>query len=127
GTRRQKICARCLSGLPDSRSIRIASRFLSRKGRSVTSGQSEHEVPDDVALNLRCACLDGVAARAQIAVRPDAFVDGVAVRGFELSVGTEQFLRDLLEPLVQLAPEDLLNRAFGPRDSGGADAAEGAH
>src|SRR5262245_14310649 len=82
---------------------------------------------DDVALDFRRARFNRIAARAQVAVRPRAVIDGVPIRGFELPVRTQEFLRDLLQALVQLAPEDLLNRSFGPRHTGVADAAERAH
>ena len=55
------------------------------------------------------------------------FVDGVRVAAEKLAVGAEQFLRDLLEALVELAPENFLDGAFGARHAGGGDAAEGAH
>src|SRR5215472_3217177 len=82
---------------------------------------------DDVALNFRRACFNGVAARAQVTVSPHAVVDCVVVPGLELSVGSQQFLGDLLEALVQLAPEDFLDRAFRSGHAGGADTAESAH
>src|SRR4051794_31703583 len=84
-------------------------------------------MPDDVALDLRGPRFDGVAPRAQVAVRPLAVVDRARVAAFQLAVWTQQLLRDLLEALVQLAPENLLDRALGSGDAGRADAAEGAH
>ncbi len=51
----------------------------------------------------------------------------MGIARFELPVRSKNLLRRLLEALVQLAPENLLNGAFGPRHSSSADAAEGAH
>src|SRR5262245_61057193 len=82
---------------------------------------------DDVSLNLRSSGFDGVTARTQIAVGPASIVDGVLVTGFELAVGAKQLLGDLLEALVQLAPEDLLDRSFRAGNAGRAEAAEGSH
>src|ERR1700693_5246861 len=84
-------------------------------------------MPNDVALHFGRARFDRVSARTQIAVRPKPFVDCMPVTCQELAVGTENLLRDLLETLVELAPEDFLDRAFGARDSRGRNAAEGAH
>ncbi len=50
----------------------------------------------DVALDFRRAGFNRVAARAQVAVRPRAVIDRVPVRGFELAVGAQELLRDLL-------------------------------
>ena len=47
--------------------------------------------------------------------------------GAELTEGSEELLRDLLETLVEFAPEDFLDGPFGPRDTCGANAAQGAH
>src|ERR1700693_3813806 len=82
---------------------------------------------DDVALHFRCARLDGIAAGAQIPVRPEAVVDGVWIAAQKLPVGTKQFLCNLLEALVELAPEYFLDRSFGPGNAGCRNAAEGAH
>src|SRR5580698_3562762 len=93
----------------------------------VASGQAENEMPDDVALHFAGAGFDGVSAGAEISVGPQPFVDGMRVSAEELTVGAENFLGDLLEALVQFAPENLLDGAFRARDSRGGDAAEGAH
>src|ERR1700730_2070892 len=84
-------------------------------------------MPNNVALHLGGAGFDGISASAQVSVGPNSFVDGVRVAAQELAVGTEQFLRDLLEALVELAPEDFLDRALRARYTSGGDAAEGAH
>src|SRR5437660_8417789 len=94
---------------------------------SVALRQPQHKMPNDVALDFRRACFDGVAAGTQIAVGPHAAIDRVRAVAFELSVGAEQLLRDLLEALVELAPEYFLDGAFRPRNTRRADAAEGAH
>src|SRR5437762_11891894 len=84
-------------------------------------------MPNNAALYLRGACLNGVAARTQISVGPRAFINCMAVRAFQLSIGAKQFLGYLLEALVQFAPKDFLYRPFWAWNSGCADAAEGAH
>src|SRR5215831_14541503 len=81
--------------------------------RLVALRKTEHAFGDDVALNLAGARLDGVAARAQVGVLPDAVVEV-----FELPVGTEELLRRLLHALVPFTPEELLNRAFCAWDAG---------
>src|SRR5271157_3910371 len=82
---------------------------------------------DDIALHLARAGFDGVSACTQIAVGPKPFVDGVGIACHELPVRTENFLGDLLEALVELAPEYFLDGAFGAGDASGSDTAEGAH
>lgn len=84
-------------------------------------------MPNDVALHFGRAGFDGVAASAQVGVGPEALVDGVRVTAEKLAIGAEQFLRDLLEALVEFAPENLLYGAFRAGDASSGDAAEGAH
>src|SRR5205823_5798910 len=81
----------------------------------------------NVPLNLRRARLDRVAARTEITISPHSVIDRVAVRPFELAVRSEQFLRYLLQPLVQFAPHEFLNRTFRTRDAGRGKAAERTH
>src|SRR5271168_5019422 len=119
---RRKTCARCLLEIPGFRSSRIAWSIP-----LVASGQPENEVPDDVPLHLGRAGLDGVSTSSQVSVRPHPFVDRVRIACQQLAVGAEQFLRDLLEALVQLTPEYFLDRALGTRHAGDGDTAEGAH
>ena len=45
----------------------------------------------------------------------------------QLSVGTEQLLRDLLEALIEFAPENFLDRALRARYTRSRDAAKGPH
>src|SRR5262245_4960842 len=87
-------------------SLRSFCGLLRSKSMSVTLRQSEHALGHDVSLNLAGPRFDGVAAAAQIAVLPDA-----AVEVGELPVRPENLLRGLLQPLVHLAPENLLDRA----------------
>src|SRR6266852_962389 len=94
--------------------------------RLVALGQAQHKMSDDTALHFRCACFDGVPARPKIAVRPDALIDRTTVPAEQLAVRTKHFLRDLLESLVQLAPEDFLNGPFRPRGARSGDPAESA-
>src|SRR5580692_7046051 len=89
--------------------------------------ETENEMADDVALDFGCASLDGVSASSQIGVRPKSIVDGVGIACHELAERTENFLGDLLEALVELAPENFLDGAFRAGNAGCTDAAEGAH
>jgi hypothetical protein len=57
---------------------------------------------DDVALDLGSARFDRISTRTQIGVGPKSFVGGEGITGHKLAVGTEDFLRDLLEALIQL-------------------------
>jgi hypothetical protein len=85
--------------------------------RSVASGQTQNEMPDDVALHFGSAGLDGVAAGAQVAVGPCSVIDGVWIVAEQLSIGAENFLGDLLQALIQLAPEKFLDGTFRPRNA----------
>src|SRR5271168_2273417 len=84
-------------------------------------------MPNDVALHLGGAGFDGISAGAQVGVGPNAFVDSAGVAGQELAVRTEQLLGDLLKALVELAPENFLDRSLRARHTRGGDAAEGPH
>src|ERR1700719_5132993 len=84
-------------------------------------------MPNDVSLHLGCAGFDRISPRAQVCIRPDSLVDRMRVTRQQLSVRTEQLLRDLLKALIQLAPEELLDRALGARHAGRRDPAEGTH
>src|SRR5260370_37157648 len=108
-THRRKTCVHCLLEIPGFHSIRIPLCL-----RLVTLRQAQHKMPDDAALYFRCTCFDRVPARPKIAVRPDAFIDRMTVIGKKLTIWPEDFLRDLLQPLVQCAPKHLLNGSFGP-------------
>src|SRR5579862_3318108 len=94
---------------------------------SITLGQPEDEMSDDVALDLGRAGLDGVAARAQIGVGPLAFVEGAVATLGQLGVGAEDLHGHLLEALIELTPEDFLDGAFGAGLAGFDDAADDAH
>src|SRR5579872_972055 len=94
---------------------------------SVALGESEDEVAEDEALNFRRARFNRIPAGAQVAVGPLAFVDDIRRALRELSVLAEHFLRDLVEALVELAPEDFLDGPFRPRHAALIDAAVGAH
>src|ERR1700758_5623034 len=84
-------------------------------------------MPDDVALYFGRTSFDGVAPRAEVGVSPDAFIHGVRISGLKLAIRAKNFLGNLLEPLIQLAPENFLNAAFGPRHACRGNAAERAH
>src|SRR5882724_642128 len=51
----------------------------------------------------------------------------MCVTAQQLSVGTEQLLRDLLESLIEFAPEDFLDRALRSRHTSSRDAAKSPH
>src|SRR5208282_4492619 len=116
-----------LSETPGSHSNRIAWRIPLAASGLVASGQAQNEMADDVALHFGSACFDGVSAGSQVGVGPEPLIDGVRIACHELAVGTQNFLGDLLEALVELAPKYLLDRAFGAGDAGSRDTAEGAH
>src|SRR5207244_5230819 len=62
---------------------------------SITSWQTEDEVPDDVALDFGSTGFDGISARTEITVGPDAFVNGAGVAAGQLAIGSQQFLGEL--------------------------------
>ena len=67
----------------------------------IAARQPQHEVPDDVALHLGGASLDGVAAGAQVAVRPGAVIDRVRIVLFSpelLEVFESALQRELRAP-----------------------------
>src|SRR5256884_9788467 len=92
---------------------------------SITSWQTEDEVPDDVALDFGSTGFDGISARTEITVGPDAFVNGAGVAAGQLAIGSQQFLGELLQALVEFAPEQFLNGALRTRCARSCDAAEG--
>src|SRR5258707_5958610 len=51
----------------------------------------------------------------------------MCVTAQQLSVATEQLLGDLLESLIEFAPEDFLDRALRSRHTRSRDAAKGPH
>src|ERR1700730_580309 len=115
GIRRRRICARCLSEIPDFRSSRIAWRFPFVCSGLITSGQAENKMADDVALHFGSAGFDGIAARAQVGVGPHAIVNRVRITAKQLAIRAENFLCDLLQALIELAPENFLDAALGSR------------
>src|SRR5580658_1617553 len=82
---------------------------------------------DDVALHFGSTGFDGIAARAQVSVGPHAIVNGARIAAQQLAVRAEYFLRDLLEALIELAPENFLDAALGAGHAGSGETAEGAH
>jgi len=82
---------------------------------------------NDVSLYFGSAGFDRISTGSQVGIRPDPVVDRARIAGHQLAVGAEQLLRDLLEPLVELAPENLLDGALGPWHARCGDAAESAH
>src|SRR6266404_6838125 len=77
--------------------------------------QPEHEVPDDIPLDLGRSGFDRVSAASQIPIGPLPVVESLCRPMIELTIGPLNLHRDLLESLVQLAPEDLLDRPLRPR------------
>src|ERR1700722_15525493 len=82
---------------------------------------------NDVPLHFGGPRLDCISASAQVGVRPNPFVDGAWIAAQQLTIWAEQLLRDLLEPLVELAPENLLNRTLRARHACSGNAAECPH
>ena len=66
-------------------------------------------MPDDVSLYLGSAGFDGIPASSQVGVRPHPVVDSARIAGQQLAIRTQQLLRDLLESLVEFAPEKFLD------------------
>src|SRR5260221_2863966 len=93
----------------------------------ITSGQPQNEMANNVPLYFGSASFDGISARPQIRVRPDPFVDCTRIAREQLAVRPENFLRYLLQTLVELAPKYLLDGALGPGNARGGNAAESAH
>jgi len=48
----------------------------------------------------------GISTGTQVTRMTKSLVDSMCVTAQQLSVGTEQLLRDLLESLIEFAPED---------------------
>ena len=67
-------------------------------------------MPNDVSLHFGSSGFDGVSTRAQVGVRPNSFFDSAWVAGHQLAVGAEHLLSDLLKALIELAPENFLDR-----------------
>src|SRR5260370_40215857 len=86
--------------------------------------QPEHEVPDDIPLDLGRSGFDRVSAASQIPIGPLPVVESLCRPMIELTIGPLNLHRDLLESLVQLAPEDLLERPLRPRHARFLDSAE---
>ena len=82
-------------------------------------------MPNDVALDFRGTSFDGISARSQVTVRPNPFINGVSVAPEQLAVRAKQFLRELLNALIEFTPKQLLNGTFRARRTCGRDAAEG--
>ena len=77
--------------------------------------QAEHALGDDVALHLGRAGVDGAGARPEELARPVDVGPRARARAQELAAGPEEVERGLAEALVELAPEDLLDRRLGAR------------
>src|SRR5437660_10434777 len=91
---------------------------------SITSWQTEDEVPDDVALDFGSTGFDGISARTEITVGPDAFVNGAGVaagdaraidkgiwsygylrsRGNTIEAGTSEVQRNIIGHFVLRLP-----------------------
>src|SRR5262249_56560428 len=82
---------------------------------SAAPRQAEDALGDDVALHLRRPRGDRAAPRVEEEVRPASVVDGVRRALQQDAVLAEQADRGLELALVHLAPEELLDRALGPR------------
>src|SRR6185437_4210409 len=98
-------CCRCIFSL--------TSGF--RAERSVSLGHPEQAFGNDAALNLGSSFLDRVAARAQRPILPSPALDRVWRSFLEHRARTLHGERELVHPLIQLAPQELRDRAFGAR------------
>ena len=99
-------------------SVRIALVIL------IALRQPEHEVPDDIPLNFRRSRFDRVAAlNANIRTPTGLRRTHRATRARVVRMDPDLH-RHLLEALIQLAPEDFLDRSFRPRHAGFIDARE---
>src|SRR5205085_1256821 len=90
----------------------------------VASGEPENKMSNDVALNFRGARFDGVAARTEVTVGPEALVNGARVTREKLTIRAKHFLRELLQALIEFAPKEFLNGTFRTGSAGGRDSAE---
>src|ERR1051325_3321543 len=87
----------------DFRSISCVSVNPNCIALSITPGQPQHKMSDDVALDLGRPGLDRIAAGAQVRVDPPAVGEGELAAPVQLLEGPQALLRHLLKPLVQLA------------------------
>src|SRR5262245_629392 len=69
--------------------------------------QSENALRDDVALHFGGAGIDGGGARPQQFVHPEALIDGARLALGDEADRPEDFDRGVLQPLLELAPENL--------------------
>src|SRR5580700_9415765 len=93
----------------------------------IASGQAQNEMSNDVSLYLGSAGFDSIPTGSQVPIRPNPVVDRPRVASQQLAVRTKQLLSDLLETLVELAPENFLDGSLRPRNTRGGDAAESTH
>src|SRR6202142_952837 len=63
----------------------------------------------------------------QVSRGPRLVIGRVWIGPEQLSIGAENFLGDLLQALIQLAPEKFLDGTFRPRDASSSHAAESPH
>ncbi len=99
--------------------LAFGSSGLGSSGRRLL-GQAEGPLADDGALDLAGAGVDGARAAAQEDVLPLAGRVAVAF-GPEQAVGADDAHRDLAEPLVVFAPEQLVDRGLGAGRLPGGD------
>src|SRR6202453_2578931 len=119
--RAEFLTACCVSVSPKCMRSSFAEHSL------ITLWQPEYVLPDDIPLNLRCSCFNGVAARPQVRIRPRAVIDGQIAAAGELRVWPQNLLRRGLKALVRLAPTDLQDGPFGTGCPGLHDFAHGSH
>src|SRR5215469_12963599 len=108
----RRLCSSGAALLKKSRVELRSSCWSSDSSKRMSSGlrQAEHALGDDVALHLGRSRVDGARARPEKLARPVDVGPRVRARAQELAAGTEQVDRRLAEALVELAPEDLLER-----------------
>src|SRR5262245_21510355 len=108
----RRLCSSGAALLKKSRVELRSSCWSSDSSKRMSSGlrQAEHDRGDDVGVHLGRSRVDGARARPQELARPVDVGPRVRARAQELAFGTEQVDRRLPEALVELAPEDLLER-----------------
>src|SRR5438094_3037004 len=87
---------------------------------STAARQAEGLLREQVAQHLRSARRDGDRARVEICLGPRPAIEGARVAP-ELRVGARNRHRQLERALLDLAPEELLERGFGGRVGRGVE------
>src|SRR5438132_2796037 len=89
-------------------------------------GQPENTLGEDIAQDLGRAGADSAAARQELVEFPLAVVRRPGRAVGDLRVRADDLGRDVRQLLVELAPEELRGRAFGPGRAAAQDLREAA-